>query len=47
VVSASDSVLVNNARSSSYNIFADVNGNGVVDATDVSIVRSRIGTSQP
>ena len=47
VVSASDSVLVNNARSSSYNIFADVNGNGVVDATDVSIVRTRIGTSQP
>jgi Dockerin type I domain len=40
-------VTATNARSSSYDIFADVNGNGVVDATDVRIVRSRIGTSQP
>ena len=47
VVSATDSVLVNTARSSPYNIFADLNGNGVVDATDVNTVRMRIGTSQP
>lgn len=47
VVNASDSVLVNAARSSSYNIFADMNGDGVVDASDVNIVRTRIGTSQP
>lgn len=47
VVDASDGVLVNAARSSSYNIFADANGDGVANATDVSIVRTRIGTSQP
>jgi hypothetical protein len=47
VVNASDSVLVNNARSSPYNIFADMNGDGVVNASDVNIVRTRIGTSQP
>ena len=47
VVNASDSVLVNAARSSAYNIFADTNGDGVVNATDVTIVRGRIGTSQP
>jgi Bacterial Ig-like domain (group 3)/Dockerin type I domain len=47
VVDASDLVLVNAARSAPYNIFADMNGDGVVNATDVSIVRSRIGTSQP
>jgi uncharacterized repeat protein (TIGR01451 family) len=47
VVSASDSVLVNAARSSPYNIFADMNGDGVVNVTDVNIVRSRIGRSQP
>ena len=47
VVNASDSVLVNAARSSPYDIFADMNGDGVVNATDVNIVRTRIGTSQP
>ncbi len=47
VVNASDLVLVNAARSQPYNIFADVDGNGVVDTTDVSVARSRVGTSLP
>jgi hypothetical protein len=46
-VSATDLVGVNNARVSTYNIFADVNGDGIVDATDVQIVRSQIGTILP
>jgi hypothetical protein len=47
VVNASDLVLVNNARSQAYNIFADMNGDGVVDINDVQIVRNRIGTTLP
>src|SRR5262249_36271166 len=47
VVNAADSVLVNAARTAPYNIFEDLNGNGVVDATDVNIARTRMGTSQP
>lgn len=46
-VSSADLVGVNNARSAPYNIFADVNGDGIVDLTDVQIVRSRIGTTLP
>jgi len=46
-VSSADMVAVNNATVAPYNVFADVNGDGVVNITDVSIVRSRIGTSQP
>jgi len=47
VVNASDLVLINNARSAAYNIFADLNGDGFVDINDVSIARTRIGTTQP
>jgi hypothetical protein len=44
-VNASDLTLVNNARVTPYNIFADLNGDGVVDPNDVQIVRLRNGTS--
>jgi hypothetical protein len=47
VVNASDLVGVNNARSQPYNIFADMNGDKVVDANDVRIVQSQIGKSNP
>ena len=46
-VTSSDGVLVNAARSQPYNIFADADGNGAVDATDVNVVRGRLGTSLP
>jgi uncharacterized repeat protein (TIGR01451 family) len=39
---------VNGVRNSGlYNPFADMNGDGVVDAADVNIVRTRLGTSLP
>ncbi len=47
VVNSQDLVLVNAARSQPYNIFADMDGNGTVDATDVNIVRSQIGQTNP
>ena len=46
-VNATDLSGVNAARALPYNILADINGNNVVDLTDVTIVRSRIGTSLP
>jgi hypothetical protein len=46
-VSSADLVGVNNATVAPYNIFADINGDGVVNTSDVQIVRSRIGTSLP
>jgi len=47
VVSASDLVGVNSSTMAPYNIFADLNGDGVVDILDVQIVRARVGTSLP
>ena len=47
IVNSPDMVSVNNARSAAYNIFADMNGNGVVDITDVQIVRTNVGNTQP
>jgi hypothetical protein len=47
VVNSQDLVGVNGQRSAPYNIFADIDGNGVVDANDVNVVRSRVGTSNP
>ena len=46
-VNASDVVLANNATSEPYNIFADMNGDGVVDINDVQIVRSQVGNTLP
>ena len=46
-VSSTDLVGVNAARSAAYNIFADMNGDTLVDANDVQIVRTRIGASLP
>ena len=47
LVNSQDGVGVNNARSSAYNVLADMNGDGVVDVNDVRIVATRIGTSLP
>ena len=47
VVGAPDFVSVNNAISAPYNIFADMNGDGIVNLSDVQIVRTRNGTSLP
>ena len=47
VVSAADLVDVSNATRTAYNIIADMNGDGVVNLTDVQIVRTRAGTSLP
>jgi hypothetical protein len=46
-VTSADLSGVNLARSQTYNIFADVNGDGVVDSTDVSIVRAHLGSNVP
>jgi hypothetical protein len=46
-VNSQDIVTVNNAVSAPYNILADLNGDGVVNITDVQIVRTRVGTSLP
>ena len=42
-VSSADLVGVDNATTAPYNVFADTNGDGVVNLTDVQSVRSRIG----
>jgi hypothetical protein len=47
VVNAQDLVLVNNARAAPYSIFADMNGDGVIDINHVQAVRLRIGTTLP
>jgi Subtilase family/Dockerin type I domain len=47
VVNASDMVLANNAIAQPYNIFFDVNGDGVIDINDYQAVRKRVGTTQP
>lgn len=46
-VNSADMVGVNLARSAPYNIFADIDGNGVVDLNDVNIVRAQIGHVLP
>jgi hypothetical protein len=45
VVNSQDAGLVNAARSQAYNIFADIDGNGVVDANDVRVVQTRAGST--
>ncbi|HEY3824389.1 MAG TPA: dockerin type I domain-containing protein, partial [Bryobacteraceae bacterium] len=47
VVNSQDFTLVNAARNQPYNIFADIDGNGVVDANDVQIVRTHLGAALP
>jgi hypothetical protein len=44
VVRSADMVSVYGATNQPYNIFADMNGDGVVDLNDVTAVRRRIGT---
>jgi hypothetical protein len=42
-ISSADFYLIYLAKNQPYNIFADLNGDGMVDNTDVQIARSRIG----
>ena len=46
-VDATDLTGVNLGRSLAYNIFADMDGNGLVDINDLEIVRTRIGATLP
>ena len=46
-VNSADQLGVNSARTKPYNVFADVNGDGVVDPNDVNAVRSQVGKSNP
>jgi len=46
-VNASDILLINNARSAPYNVFADLNGDGIVDLSDYQVARVRAGTTLP
>ena len=46
-VSATDLVGISNARLGAYNVFADINGDGVVDLNDVNLARSSIGRVLP
>ncbi len=47
VVTSADMTGVNNATALPYDIWADMNGDGVVDINDVKLARSKIGTSLP
>jgi hypothetical protein len=47
VVSSADMTDINNATVGAYDIWADLNGDGVVDINDVKVARSKIGTSLP
>ena len=42
-----DLVGVNNAITAPYNIFADMNGDGIVNVAAVQIVRARASTTLP
>ena len=44
VVSAADMAGVNSARFATYNIFADLSGDGVVDIMAVTIAKKQVGT---
>jgi trimeric autotransporter adhesin len=46
-VNATDMLQVNSAISQTYNIFADMNGDGVVSIADVQLVRSHAGATLP
>ncbi len=46
-VTSADMVGVNNASVSPYDLFADENGDGIVNVADVQTVRSRLATSLP
>jgi len=46
-VASNDAVLVNNARAQPYNVIDDINGDGVVNVSDVLLVGARIGTHLP
>ena len=43
-MNSADLLGLYNAISQSYNVFADLNDDGVVNATDVKIAQSRLGT---
>lgn len=47
VVNSSDLALVLLARGQAYNVFDDLNGDGVVDINDANTLRPLIGTSLP
>ena len=46
-VSSADVIAITNASRSSYNIFADLNGDGTVDTVDAQIARLLIGSKLP
>ena len=47
VVNAVDTVGVNTKTVQPYSVFADINGDGVVDSNDVRLTRSLLGSSLP
>jgi len=47
IVNSADTVNVNLQTTQPYNIFADLNGDGVVNVNDVRIARSMLGASLP
>ena len=46
VVSSADVTLLNNATVAPYNLFADLNGDGVIDINDGKLARTKIGTKR-
>ena len=46
VVSSADVTLLNNATVAPYNLFADLNGDGLVDTNDGKLARAKIGTKR-
>ena len=46
VVSSADVTLLNNATVAPYNLFADLNGDGLIDINDGKLARGKIGTKR-
>ena len=46
VVSSADVTLLNNATVAPYNLFADLNGDGLIDINDGKLARTKIGTKR-
>ena len=44
-VTSADVTLINNAISGSYNLLADLNGDGLIDINDLKLVRGKIGST--
>jgi hypothetical protein len=47
LVNAADLAALNNAIRGPYDVFADLDGDGLLTQNDLQVLRSRLGTSLP